>query len=379
MTENAPRAVPVPEASSRGATRRRSPRLTATSGVLTYVLIALAVLLPVPYMLQLPGPVFNTLGDYQGKPMISVSGAKTYPTDGRIDMLTVAVSGGPGRDTYASQALGALLRGKETVIPTEAYYPLDTTREDVTESNAVEMSSSQDVAVAAAMEQLDKPYEVHLLVDEVLPDSPAEGQLRKGDRIISVNGTKLDSDPAAAQMMSQTVQKSKSVDLVVDREGEDTDVSLTPANIEGRQAIGINMKQDFDFPVDVKFNVEGIGGPSAGTMFALAIVDELTPGAMTGGKHVAGTGEIDPSGKVSPIGGARQKVAASTEQGATLFMSPAENCEEVMAAADQSKITVTRIDTLDDAQNAVEQYAAGHTSELPKCPTGGADTNEKGQ
>lgn len=330
-------------------------------------------------MLQLPGPVFNTLGDYQGKPMISVSGAKTYPTDGRIDMLTVAVSGGPGRDTYASQALGALLRGKETVIPTEAYYPLDTTREDVTESNAVEMSSSQDVAVAAAMEQLDKPYEVHLLVDEVLPDSPAEGQLRKGDRIISVNGTKLDSDPAAAQMMSQTVQKSKSVDLVVDRDGEDTDVSLTPANIEGRQAIGINMKQDFDFPVDVKFNVEGIGGPSAGTMFALAIVDELTPGAMTGGKHVAGTGEIDPSGKVSPIGGARQKVAASTEQGATLFMSPAENCEEVMAAADQSKITVTRIDTLDDAQNAVEQYAAGHTSELPKCPTGGADTNEKGQ
>lgn len=379
MSENAPRAVPVPEASSRGATRRRSPRLTATSGVLTYVLIALAVLLPVPYLLQLPGPVFNTLGDYQGKPMISVSEAKTYPTDGRIDMLTVAVSGGPGRDTYASQALGALLRGKDTVIPTEAYYPLDTTREDVTESNAVEMSSSQDVAVAAAMKQLDKPYDLHLLVDEVLPDSPAEGKLRKGDRIVSVNGTKLDSDPSAAQVMSETVQDSKAVDLVVDRDGEETDVELTPASIEGRQAIGINMKQDFDFPVDVKFNVEGIGGPSAGTMFALAIVDELTPGAMTGGKHVAGTGEIDPSGKVSPIGGARQKVAASTEQGATLFMSPAENCAEVMAAADQSRITVARIDTLDDAQNAVEQYAAGHTSELPKCPIGGADTNEKGQ
>ena len=379
MTENAPRAVPASPAPTRGTKRRRTPRLATTSGVLTYVFIALAVLLPVPYMLQLPGPVFNTLGDYQGKPMISVSGAKTYPTKGRIDMLTVAVSGGPGRDTYASQALGALLHGKETVIPTEAYYPLDTNRVDVAASNAVEMSSSQDVAVAAAMGQLDKSYSVHLLVDEVVADSPAQSKLAKGDRILSVNGKKLDSDPAAAQVMSETVQSSDTVDLVVDRDGKKVDVALKPSTIDGRKAIGINMKQDFEFPVDVSFNVEGVGGPSAGTMFALAIIDELTPGAMTGGKHVAGTGEIDPAGTVGPIGGARQKVAASTEKGATLFLSPADNCAEVIAAADQSKITVARIDTLDDARNAVEQYAAGDTSELKKCPAGGADTNEKGQ
>src|SRR5699024_9346019 len=158
MSENAPRAVPVPTAPSRGTRRRRPPRLAMTSGVLTYVFIALAVLLPVPYMLQLPGPVFNSPGDYPGDAMIEVSGAKTYPTGGRIDMLTVAVSGGPGRDVYASQALGALINGQRTVIPSEAYYPLDTTREDVAETNAVEMSSSQDVAVAAAMGQLDKSY-----------------------------------------------------------------------------------------------------------------------------------------------------------------------------------------------------------------------------
>ena len=346
---------------------------------MTYVLIAVAILLPIPYMLQLPGPVFNTLGDYQGEPMINVSGAKTYPTDGEIDMLTVAVSGGPGRDTYASQALGALLRAKETVIPTEAYYPLDTTREDVAQSNAVEMSSSQDVAVAAAMGQLGKSYGVHLLVDEVVPDSPAQAKLRKGDRIISVNGKKLDSDPAAAQLMSQTVASSDSVKLVVERDGKNVGIDLKPATIDGRNAIGISMKQAFDFPVDVAFNVEGIGGPSAGTMFALAIVDELTPGPMAGGKHVAGTGEIDPAGNVGPIGGARQKVAASTAQGATLFMSPAENCAEVIEAADQSKITVARIDTLDDAQNAVEQYAAGDTSNLKKCSADSADNNEKGQ
>ncbi|MGC3021544.1 MULTISPECIES: YlbL family protein [unclassified Brevibacterium] len=379
MTENAPRAVPVSAEPRRDTRRRQTPRLATTSGVLTYVFIALAVLLPVPYMLQLPGPVFNTLGDYQGDSMISVSGAKTYPTDGRIDMLTVAVSGGPGRDVYASQALGAVLNGKETVVPTEAYYPLDTTREDVTASNAVEMSSSQDVAVAAAMGQLDKPYSVHLLVDEIVAKSPSEGKLRKGDRLTSVNGKKLDSDPDAAQTMSETVQSTNEVDLVVDRDGKSEDITLTPADIDGRKAIGITMKQDFEFPVDVKFNVDGVGGPSAGTMFALAIVDELTPGAMTGGKHVAGTGEITPSGTVRPIGGARQKVAAATENGATLFLSPADNCAEVLTAADQSKITVARIDTLDDARTAVEQYAAGNTSDLPKCSADGADNNEKGQ
>ncbi|WP_166825367.1 YlbL family protein [Brevibacterium limosum] len=379
MTENAPRAVPASPAPTRGTKRRRSPRLATTSGVLTYVFIALAVLLPVPYMLQLPGPVFNTLGDYQGDSMIGVSGAKTYPTDGRIDMLTVAVSGGPGRDIFASQALGALINGDQTVVPTEAYYPLDTTREDVTESNAVEMSSSQDVAIAAAMGQLDKAYSVHLSVDEVVADAPAQGKLRKGDRLMSVNGRKLDSDPQAAQIMSKTVQESDSVELGIERDGKTETISLTPAKVDDRRAIGITMKQDFEFPVDVKFNVDGVGGPSAGTMFALAIVDELTPGAMTGGKHVAGTGEITPDGTVGPIGGARQKVAAATEKGATLFLSPADNCAEVMAAADQSKITVARIDTLDDAQTTVEQYAAGNTSDLPTCPADGADNNEKGQ
>ena len=249
----------------------------------------------------------------------------------------------------------------------------------MTASNAVEMSSSQDVAVAAAMGQLDKPSSVHLLVDEIVAKSPSEGKLRKGDRLTSVNGKKLDSDPDAAQTMSETVQSTNEVDLVVDRDGKSEDITLTPADIDGRKAIGITMKQDFEFPVDVKFNVDGVGGPSAGTMFALAIVDELTPGAMTGGKHVAGTGEITPSGTVRPIGGARQKVAAATENGATLFLSPADNCAEVLTAADQSKITVARIDTLDDARTAVEQYAAGNTSDLPKCSADGADNNEKGQ
>ncbi|RAE29526.1 signaling protein, partial [Burkholderia multivorans] len=116
------------------------------------------------------------------------------------------------------------------------YYPLETTREQVAESNSYEMTSSQDVAVAAAMEQLDKPYTVSLLVDEVTQGAPADGRLESGDRILSVNGTGLETDPEAAAKMSTTVQNSDSVDLVVDRDGEQVELTLEPATIQGRNA-----------------------------------------------------------------------------------------------------------------------------------------------
>src|SRR5699024_12867637 len=110
---------------------------------------------------------------------------------------------------------------------------------------------------------------------------------------MSVNGTKLVSEPEPASIMSQTVQSADSVDLVIDRDGKTEHITIKPDDVEGRKAIGITMKQDFDSPVDAAFNVDGDGGPSAGTMFALAIIDERPPGALTGRKHVARTGALE--------------------------------------------------------------------------------------
>ena len=90
------------------------------------------------------------------------------------------------------------------------------------------------------------------------------------------------------------------------------------------------LQYKFKFPFDVKISLDKVGGPSAGMMFALGIVDTVTPGDLTGGKHVAGTGTITPDGAVGPIGGIGQKMVGARSGGATMFLAPAANCDDVV-------------------------------------------------
>lgn len=76
----------------------------------------------------------------------------------------------------------------------------------------------------------------------------------------------------------------------------------------------------------IEYNLEDIGGPSAGLMFTLAVVDKLSPGELTGGKFIAGTGTISESGEVGPIGGITHKIRAAKDAGAEVFLTPAANC-----------------------------------------------------
>ncbi|WAL40504.1 PDZ domain-containing protein [Brevibacterium sp. BRM-1] len=363
-----------PAGSSLAVRRRRGGRLDSgmVSGLLTYALVLAAALVPVPYLIEVPGPVLNTFGSQDGKDVIAISGARTYPTQGSLDMLTVGVSGGPGRTVFASQALGAVLKRAQTVIPTESYYPLTTTRDEVASENAAQMAGSQDTATAAAMTELKKPYTSQIAVSEVLPDTPAVGKLRAGDRITAVNGTKITGDDAGAQAVQDAVRASATVTVDYRRGSERGSATLTPRDTDGQKAIGVRLAQQYDFPVRVTYNVSGIGGPSAGTIFALTIVDKLTPGAMTGGVPIAGTGEISPDGTVSPIGGARQKVAAAAERGAKYFLAPKDNCAEAQEAAQGEDITVVRIDTLHSARTSVERIGKHDTDSLPTCTSGGA-------
>lgn len=342
------------------------------SGFLTYALVLVAALVPVPYLIQMPGPVVNTLDTIEGEELITITGTETYEADGELDLLTVAVAGGPGRSLNAPQVLRSVLDPTDTVVPTEAFYPLTTTREDVTGQNAAEMASSQDTATAAALGELGIDYRSVITVAEVVPGSPADGQVQAGDIITAVNGIGIGGDEDAAQTVADTVQASEAVVLGIERNGEETEVELTPAPVHGQPMIGVTMTQNFDFPIDVSFNVEGIGGPSAGTIFALAIIDELTPGNLTGGEAVAGTGAISPDGTVAPIGGARQKVAAAAEADADYFLSPAGNCAEVLDARGVEEMTIVRIDDLSGALAAVHDIAADRTGDLPSCTTAAA-------
>src|SRR5690606_521879 len=123
----------------------------------------------------------------------------------------------------------------------------------------------------------------------------------------------------------------------------------------------------YDFPFEVKINIdENIGGPSAGLMFALAIYDKLTPGALTGGEHVAGTGTISGTGEVGGIGGIQQKIAAARRDGATIFLTPEPNCPMAVEAAVEG-IRLVRVSTLDDAIEALEALRDGADERVPTC------------
>ena len=151
-------------------------------------------------------------------------------------------------------------------------------------------------------------------------------------------------------------------------------MSVTPRTIDGDKRIGVTPGVGYDFPFDVTIQLDSVGGPSAGLMFALGIIDTLTPGFLQGGADVAGTGTINQAGEVGPIGGIRQKLIGADDNGADWFLAPADNCDEVTGHVPDG-MTVFSIRTLDDALAALDAIradakTAADTDALEQCPLG---------
>lgn len=355
-----------------GTRRSKSLRIsTAVSTILTYTLIVVCALIPVPYIIEMPGPVFNTLGSRDGQEILSITGTKTYPTSGQLDMLTVGVAGGPGRKLYPAQTLWSVVRKRDTVIPSEAYYPLATTRTQVSAENQAQMASSQDTAVAAALNYLGKPYKTQLGIGQVVSGSPAQGKLEAGDVVTSLNGSPISGSADDIARMQKVVAAGKPVTLDFTRGGSSQSATVTPRDAGDGAKLGVVLSPTYDFPIDVTFRVADVGGPSAGLIFALTVIDKLEPGDMTGGVKIAGTGAISDTGVVSPIGGARQKVAAAAAAGNEYFLSPADNCAEVLEADKGLGMKVVRVDTLESAVQSIDAIANKSTDNLPSCATAG--------
>src|SRR5699024_9332303 len=156
-------------------------------------------------------------------------------------------------------------------------------RDDVSELNSADMISSQDQATAAALTELDIDYDTVIGVSEVLPGSPASGLVDPGDHLLAVDGDEVDGTEEGMTAVRDAVRGSTGpVELRIDRGGEVQDVTVEPTEVDGQRSIGVVMSAAYSFPFDVDFAVEGIGGPSAGTIFALTIIDMLTEGDLTG-------------------------------------------------------------------------------------------------
>lgn len=342
------------------------PSAMVVSGLLSIALGVAALSLPVPYVIESPGPTFNTLGTDNGKPVITVSGHESYPAKGSLDLTTVYVDGGPNGPVSVFEALTAWLNPSKAVYPQELIFPTGVTKEQSQQESAVAMTTSQENAVAAALKELGIPFEQKLQVANIPDDSASKGKIQEGDLLVSIGGK-----PVTALSVIQSelaAGNGKPVNVVVDRNGSQQTVAVTPGKSEtGRYLLGVVLQYKFKFPFDVKISLDKVGGPSAGMMFALGIVDTVTPGDLTGGKHIAGTGTISPDGAVGPIGGIDQKMVGARSGGATVFLAPAANCDDVVGHV-PAGLQVVKVETLAEARHAVELSAAGgDTSGLPTC------------
>jgi len=349
-----PRLVP--------ATRRQLTLLLAVAGIAAALLAA--ALIPVPYVILSPGPTLNTLGARPGgKNLIQISGHPTYRTNGHLNLVTVSYQGGPADSLNLFTALQGWLTPHQAVVPQEELFGTNQTQQQVTRQDTQQMVSSQQLAQAAALCQLGIEFRTVDTVDLVAPGMPASGVLRKGDVITAVDGR-----PVTCKTPTSTLVKARApgapVVLTVDRKGVSHKFRLKTANAKGNAVVGVGVLESYRFPFQVKINVGEIGGPSAGLMFALAIIDKLTPGDLTDGRFIAGTGEIAANGAVSPIGGIQQKMAGARAAGATIFLTPAGNCPDTAGAVPQG-MRLIKVSTLAGAVRDLKTLAAGGSA--PSC------------
>ena len=360
---------PLGQPSADGSSpRRRRPRIWPIAvAVLVVAFIVGAATVPLPYYAYRPGSVRDT------EPLIAVADAETFPSTGEISYTTVSL-----RQSTLFGMLAGWLDDDIDVFPREKVLG-DRNAEENRTLNLQMMDTSKQVATQVALERLGHPVDVSITgetVVNVLPDMPADGVLEPGDTITAVDGEQLDepddltrllADDSPGDEVTITVEPPsgshpRDVELALGADPDDPDRAVIGIEVTGR---GI----DFDFPVDVTIDTGDVGGPSAGLAFTLAIIDDLTPGDLTGGADVAVTGTISSDGTVGPVGGTGQKAAAVRAQGYDVFLVPTADYDAAREHA--GDVDVIAVDTLDEALAALADRG-GNVDDLPEpAPSGG--------
>lgn len=314
----------------------------------------------VPFVSLGPGPTFNTLAEYDGKQVVAIQGTQTHPTTGHLNMTTVSQRD----DLKLGEALTLWLSGREQLVPRDLVFPPGESREEVDKVNSADFRQSEDSAAYAALGFLKYPSAV--TVASVTESGPSAGKLKSGDAIDAVNGTPVANVEQFTHVMKQT-KPGQRMTVGFRRKNE-------PAGV-AQITLGANKDRDYGYlgvavldapwaPFVVNFNLANVGGPSAGLMFSLAVVDKLTTGDLAGSKFIAGTGTITPDGKVGQIGGITHKMVAAREAGATVFLVPAKNCYEANSDT-PSGLRLIKVETLGQAVEALHALQSG--GQLPSC------------
>jgi Lon-like protease len=344
---------------------RRSVTLSIAI-VTTSLLVAVAMLLAVPYAVTSPGPTIDTLGSTDGVDLIQINGAPTYPSSGEIRLTTVSMQGGSGREVSLFTMLFGWADPTRVVLPEEELVPTDQTEEEIDASNQAAMVTSQETATVTALEELGYEVPTTLEVEGTIEGTGAVDIAQPGDVVVALNGEDVVGLSDLGDRLDGVTPGDVEV-ITVERGGERVDLQITTSDDgTGRAILGVWINPTFHPPIDVKIMIDNIGGPSAGTMFALGIIQKLTEPDETGGERIAGTGTIDLDGVVGPIGGIAQKMVGARDDGATWFLAPADNCGEVVGA-EPDGLRVVAVSTLHEARGVVEHIGSGDTADLRSC------------
>ena len=337
--------------------RRILTLLVAVLPILVFGVLVAAV--TVPYVALGPGPTYDTLGEGEGKQVVAIEGTETKPTNGHLNMTTVAQRDG----LTMGQALALWLSGSEQLVPRNLVFPPEKSRDDIEKSQNADFQRSEDNAEFAALNYLKYPQAVS--VENVNDPGPSVGKLQNGDTVDAVDGTKV----ATVEEFSTILKATKpGQTIVVDYRRKNAPpgtATITLGKGEDRDYgyLGIAVRDAPWAPFTIDFNLANIGGPSAGLMFSLAVIDKLTTGDVNGGKFVAGTGSISPDGKVGSIGGITHKMSTAQDAGATVFLVPADNCDEARTVAGSS-MELLKIETLPQAVDSLKALSSGGTPPL---------------
>ncbi|NYI46575.1 PDZ domain-containing protein [Nocardioides aromaticivorans] len=345
-----------------------SQRLIAVciAGPLALILGGIALAVPLPYASYSPGPTFDILGtDENQAEVIQVDGHKAYYDKGQIRFTTVIASS-YGQKLTLGDALTRWFDPDRAVVPYDVVHPPEQSKKDEEAEGQVQMSTSQDTAKAVALKEIGVDVPTAVQAAAVAADGPAADKLLPGDLFREVDGEPVTD----ADQIVKAVQKHKdlsNVEFKILRDKDELTVRVKPKlDDEGVPKVGVQVGLGYEFPFKIQLRVDPtVGGPSAGLMFSLAIYDTLTPGSMTGGATVAGTGELLPDGTVGPIGGIAQKIAGAQEAGAQLFFVPKDNCPDVTDL--DPDLRLVKATTMHEARLALEKWSKDHDAELPAC------------
>jgi PDZ domain-containing protein len=358
---------PPPELPEQTPGRRHSVLAWVLSGlgVLVAVIVIAGFLIHLPYVIISPGSATPLDAS-----VVQINGARTYPHDGNVLFLTVRVSTrdpnvwrvvtswlDPDRDVEKrSDVVGCLSDAQNQAFNTEL------------------MDQSQNDAKYVALTRLGYAVQadpVQIRVVEVCQGAPAYGQVEPGDRVLAVDGQDITESRQVASLV-QGHRPGDDVHITVDRNGTTrtatvvagrvvgagtNDAKCVPArgSASGTTCLGVTSQEftTYQFPINVKINTQLVGGPSAGLAFTLAIIDDLTPGSLTGGKRVAVTGTIQADGSVGAVGGVEQKAITARTNGVQLMIVPKSEVADARRGADG--VRVVGVGNVDEALAALQR------------------------